>query len=116
MTCQHCGTQCPEGTSVCPHCGAALAQQTYQQQQPVYQQPYDATKEVMSVGSYIGVFILSVIPIVNIICWIVWLVSPNTNRNKKNYIIANIVLFIIAIVASVILSLAGAAFGIKFFS
>lgn len=121
MTCQHCGTQCPEGTSVCPHCGAALAQQTYQQQQPVYQapvyqKPYDATTEVMSVGSYIGVFILSAIPIVNIICWIVWLVSPNTNRNKKNYIIANIVLFIIAIVAAVILSLAGAAFGIEFFS
>ena len=49
----------------------------------------------MSVGSYIGMFFINMIPIVNIICWIVWLVSPNTNKNKKNYIIANIVFSII---------------------
>ena len=70
-------------------------------QQPQYQQPpqqqyqmpyqpmpvYDDTREVMSIGSYIAMFILSAIPIVNIICWIVWLVSPNTNKNKKNFIL-----------------------------
>ena len=67
-----------------------------QYQYPQYQQPYyDKTGEVMSVGSYIGMFFINMIPIVNIICWIVWLVSPNTNKNKKNYIIANIVFSII---------------------
>ena len=73
-------------------------------QQPVYQQPVygqpvvDPTTEVMSVGSYIGMFILSAIPIVNIICWIVWLVSPNTNKNKKNYCIATIILWVITMI------------------
>ena len=68
-----------------------------QQQNVAYQQPYaDPTTEVMSVGSYIGMFILSAIPIVNIICWIVWLVSPNTNKNKKNYCIATIILWVIS--------------------
>ena len=92
-------------------------QQNYQQQnyqQPVYSQPpYDPTREVMSVGSYIGVFLLSAIPIVNIICWIVWLVSPNTNRNKKNYVIANIVLFAIGIVLSVLVAIIAGAFGVS---
>ena len=79
-------------------------QQQYSQppyQQPVYQQPYDKTREVMSVGSYIGMFILSAIPVVNVICWIVWLVSSNTNKNKKNFLIAYIILWVIGIVISI---------------
>lgn len=95
-------------------------QQAYQQQyqQPIYQQPvyqqqpyYDPTTSVMSVGSYILMFILSSIPVVNFICWIVWLVSPDTNKNKKNFIIAQIIMwiigFIVAVVAGVIMTAAG---------
>ncbi len=85
------------------------SQQFYanQPQQPVYNQPpvqqpfyppYDPTTQVMSVGQYVGMFILSAIPIVNIICWIVWLCSSNTNKNKKNYIKASIILWIIGLV------------------
>ena len=95
-------------------------QQPYQ---PPYQQPYqapyqpmpvyDETSEVMSVGSYIGLFVLSSIPIVNIICWIVWLVSPNTNKNKRNYCIANIVIYVAAIVLSVIFTLVSTAMGVS---
>lgn len=95
------------------------AAQTPYVQQPVVQQPvyvqqqpaYDPTKEVMSVGSYIGTFILSAIPVVNIICWIVWLVSSNTNKNKKNYLIACIVLWIITVLVSVIAVLIASALG-----
>lgn len=90
-------------------------------QQPPYQQPYQApyqpmpvyddTREVMSIGSYIAMFILSAIPIVNIICWIVWLVSPNTNKNKKNFILAQIIIiavsYAIAIFACVVAAGAG---------
>lgn len=93
-------------------------------QQPQYQQPtppqytyrqppYDPTKEVLSVGAYIGMFILSSIPIVNIICWIVWLVSSNTNKNKKNYVIASIVLWVIGLVFSIIASVILAAAGVN---
>lgn len=81
-------------------------QPQYQQpayQQPQYQQPfYDPTREVMSVGSYILMFILSSIPVVNIICWIVWLVSPDANKNKKNFIKAIIVIYAISILIGVI--------------
>lgn len=92
----------------------------YQQppQQP-YQAPYqpmpvyDDTREVMSIGSYIAMFILSAIPIVNIICWIVWLVSPNTNKNKKNFILAQIIIiavsYAVAIFACVVAAGTGAS-------
>lgn len=101
------------------------AQPQYQQPvQPQYQQPvqpqyvqtYDPTTAVMSVGSYIGMFILSAIPIVNIICWIVWLISPNTNKNKKNYCIATIVLWIIGVVLSIIVSIIASAAGVNVLS
>ena len=82
----------------------AAARQAQQAYQPPYQAPYQPmpvygdTREVTSVGSYIGMFILSAIPIVNIICWIVWLVSPKTNKNKKNFLKACIIMWIIMVV------------------
>ena len=86
-----------------------------QYQQPIYQQPYDPTTEVMSIGSYILMFILSAIPVVNIICWIVWLVSPNTNKNKKNFIWAQIIMVAVAYVA-VIVALTTTSLGVNYLS
>ena len=60
---------------------------------------YDPTTQVMSIGQYVGMFILSALPVVNLICWIVWLCSPNTNKNKKNFIWANIIVWVISVVA-----------------
>lgn len=86
-----------------------------QYQQPIYQQPYDPTTEVMSIDSYILMFILSAIPVVNIICWIVWLVSPNTNKNKKNFIWAQIIMVAVAYVA-VIVALTTTSLGVNYLS
>ena len=90
-------------------------QPQYQQYlQPVYQQPvYDPTKEVMSVGSYVLMFILLSIPVVNVICWIVWLVSPDTNKNKKNYVIANIIIYAISVGVLILAVIVMAALGIS---
>lgn len=92
-------------------------------QQPSYQQPYQApyqpmpvyddTREVMSIGSYIGMFILSAIPIVNIICWIVWLVSPNTNKNKKNFILAQIIIIAVSYAVAILACVVAAGAGVS---
>lgn len=68
---------------------------------PINRRPpaYDPTTQVMSIGQYVGMFILSALPVVNLICWIVWLCSPNTNKNKKNFIWANIIVWVISVVA-----------------
>ena len=92
-------------------------------QQPPYQQPYQAPyqpmpvyddiREVMSIGSYIGMFILSAIPIVNIICWIVWLVSPNTNKNKKNFILAQIIIIAVSYAVAILACVVAAGAGVS---
>lgn len=87
-------------------------QHNNQYSQPPYQQPYDPTNEVLSVGSYVIMFILSGIPVINLICWITWLVSPNTNKNKKNFIKAQIVLWILGVILSIAGVVIAAALGV----
>lgn len=91
-------------------------QQPYQQPYQAPYQPmpvYDDTREVMSIGSYIAMFILSAIPIVNIICWIVWLVSPNTNKNKKNFILAQIIIIAVSYAVAILACVVAAGAGVS---
>ena len=64
-------------------------QGNYQQPyQPPYQPAppaYDPTTQVMSIGQYVGMFILSALPVVNLICWIVWL-CQHQQEQKELYL------------------------------
>lgn len=67
-------------------------------------------KRPLRVGQWIGIFILSALPLINIICYFVWAFSKNTfNESKKNYARAILLLILIAIIimvaAVVVLSL-----------
>lgn len=63
-----------------------------------------ATTTDMSVGAWIGTLLLTCIPIVNLICLIVWAVSSSPEkRSRKNWAIAQFVVFLIGIVLSVFL-------------
>ena len=63
-----------------------------------------ATTTDMSVGAWIGTLILTCIPIVNLICLIVWAVSSSPEkRSRRNWAIAQFVVFLIGIVLSVFL-------------
>ena len=63
-----------------------------------------ATTTDMSVGAWIGTLILTCIPIVNLICLIVWAVSSSPEkRSRKNCAIAQFVVILIGIVLSVCL-------------
>lgn len=63
-----------------------------------------ATTTDMSVGAWIGTLLLTCIPIVNLICLIVWAVSSSPEkRSRKNWTIAQFVVFLIGIVLSVFL-------------
>ena len=65
-------------------------QQYYQpQQQQQYYQPqnvapsYDNTSKPVTVGKWVGLLILSAIPVVNIICWIVCFAAAQQTRASK---------------------------------
>lgn len=71
-----------------------------------YERPAAAptTTTDMSVGAWIGTLILTCIPIVNLICLIVWAVSSSPEkRSRKNWAIAQLVVILIGIVLSVFL-------------
>ncbi|MFK5883060.1 MAG: hypothetical protein QM489_01830 [Candidatus Izemoplasma sp.] len=64
------------------------------------------SNKVLSVGEWIGIYILLFIPLVNFVFVIVVLVSPATNPNLKNAMWAYIVLSVIGLVFYIILMLA----------
>ncbi|MFO7637612.1 MAG: zinc ribbon domain-containing protein [Clostridia bacterium] len=59
----------------------------------------------LSVGAYLGMFILLAIPIVNIIMVFVWAFGGSTNKNKKNYAIAVMILVILGIILSIVMAI-----------
>lgn len=94
-------------------------QQYYQpQQQQQHYQPqnvapsYDNTSKPVTVGKWVGLLILSAIPVVNIICWIVWLCSSTTNKSIKNFLVAEIVVYAICIGVGVLVSVLLASLGV----
>ena len=103
--CTKCGTQVAEDVKFCTSCGTPMGaaqqpqpqpqpQQTYTQQpqqqqyqqpyqQPPYGQPYPQpayTEEPISTGSYMLMFLLLMIPIVNLLCLIVWACGDSINE------------------------------------
>lgn len=48
--------------------------------------------EHMTVGKWIGTFLLMLIPIVNIVLMFVWAFGSNVNRSKKTYFQAQLIM------------------------
>ncbi|MEA5060785.1 MAG: zinc ribbon domain-containing protein [Candidatus Pelethousia sp.] len=122
MFCEQCGRQLPDGAKFCDGCGAknAADQAGYQQPSapvssappssyaaqgyaspqpaatyapPSYNAPsYNAPTEPLSVGQYIGMFLLMCIPIANIVLLFVWSFGHSANLNKRNYARAALIL------------------------
>ena len=118
--CTKCGTQVAEGVKFCTSCGTPMGvaqqpqpQQTYTQQpyqQPPYGQPYPQsayTEEPISTGSYMLMFLLMMIPIVNLLCLIVWACGGSNKKNKVNLSRAMLFWMLIGAVIGGIIALAG---------
>lgn len=65
----------------------------------------------LSIGAYIGTFIILAIPIVNLIMLLVWSFSDSVNINKKHMAIAILILILISIVISIGLAILMASLG-----
>ncbi|MGV3533980.1 MAG: hypothetical protein ACO1QR_16545 [Chthoniobacteraceae bacterium] len=61
---------------------------------------------VVSVGSWILIFIVMAIPLVNIVMMFVWAFAGE-NQTRKNYFRALLVIFVVMIVLTVALALLG---------
>lgn len=122
MFCRECGAEIKENGRFCPACGTEVRlvrktepvkeevtvkkettsssrENTVQQtaQQTVADTDNRNMDEVMSVWSYVILFIIGAIPIIGIIVIIVFAIN-SSNKNKTNYCRAIIVLWLIGVV------------------
>ena len=131
--CTKCGTQVADGVKFCTSCGSpmraaqpqaapqqpqpqaaqpqpqpqqqAYAQQPYAQPQPQYAPVY--TEEPISTGTYIGIFFLLMLPVINLILLIVWACGGCNKKNKTNLSRALLVWMLIGALIGGIIALAG---------
>ena len=107
MYCPRCNKLLPDDANVCDNCGAAIAQQT----QPTYANaPFeDPRTKPLTVGNYLLMTLLQVIPIVGIVMLFVWAFGDE-NINRKNYARAALIWMLIGIGLSIVIGIVFAAF------
>lgn len=64
---------------------------------------YYKNEEVMSVGQWIGVLIVLAIPIINIIMYLIWAFSDNSNKNLSNFCKASLLMALIGFGIAILL-------------
>lgn len=126
MFCKNCGKKLGDEVAFCDECGTSVTQPNpvfvpapapvatpapiQQQARPVTQVniqnqlPNNPLMQPLSVGGYIGMMLLSAIPIVGIILIFVWAFSSDVNINKRNYCRAILILALIMTVLSIVIS------------
>jgi heme/copper-type cytochrome/quinol oxidase subunit 2 len=80
---------------LCPKCGNDIPVETY----------HDETQHesVYSVLQWFGTFLLMFIPVVNIVLLFIWIFSKKVNRNKRNWALASLFIFVIIIILLIIM-------------
>lgn len=126
MFCRECGAEIKNNGKFCPVCGTKVKnmQQCFEEEKnyvdieeiriPVKENAAQTVAtniessinnsnlaEVMSVWSYVGLFIIGAIPIVGIIVIIIFAIN-SSNKNKTNYCRAIIVLWLIGVILTLL--------------
>jgi len=107
--------QQPPAPAPMPTAQAAARQTAPQPSQPAPQpQPVTAVyqEEPISTGSYIGIFLLLMLPVVNLVCLLVWACGGCRKRGKANLARALLVWMLIgAVIAGIVLLIGHLLFG-----
>ena len=77
---------------------------------------YQNTEETVSVGHWIGIFFLSMIPCVNLVLLFVWAFGGTPKRSLKNYARAQLLLAAIALGVAIVVAIISAVFSLSLFS
>jgi len=110
MLCNKCNAEIPDNSLYCPHCGAYTTEQTFRQnttfdasantQYTNMYQVKSQENEPVSVGMWLGIFLINLIPcvgcLVYMILMFVWAFGNNTKKSLKNFARAQLIILLIA--------------------
>lgn len=111
MYCTKCGREISDNSANCTYCGAPTSDTTdwgsnsNQYQNVNYQSgPYiQEDTSPLSLGNYMVMLLITMIPVVNIIMLCVWSFGSDSNVNKRNFARAYLIFTLITIVISIFL-------------
>ena len=130
MVCRSCGKNYEDGHSFCRECGAPLVPMTdgqtvqdsngAQGRQPKKTVGVESPSQVVSVGEWILVLLMPLIPCVG---WLVWLVmmfvwgfGSGVKPSKKTFARASLIIALVVLVLVILILVIGAAVGVTFSS
>jgi hypothetical protein len=91
ISCHNCGNSISSEASTCIHCNKPVSKKQEETivNQPTPTYPYSSDQntdvQIPSVGDWLIIFLLLLIPLVNIILLLVWAFSSDTNPVKANF-------------------------------
>ena len=111
--CSRCGAPADETKAYCINCGAPLAQSDPAPPEEAGNcpppvdcgdpcPPKGTRYAPMSIGGYIGFFLLMCIPVANLILLIIWSCGGCKNQNKRNLSRAMLILYVVCVLLAVI--------------
>ena len=116
MYCSNCGTQIPDDSTFCSHCGnnvnpgSSRSQNDNYSERVVYREVSESSLpekyKPLSAWAYFGYGLLFAIPIVGLICLIVFSFNDK-NINRRNYARSFWCFILVAVILYIILMLAG---------
>ncbi|MBR5590512.1 MAG: zinc ribbon domain-containing protein [Anaerotignum sp.] len=91
--CKKCGGEVKMEDRFCMHCGMPLEEETVKEEK--IEEQFEEKADVLTMWEYLLILILMVIPVVNVIACIFWIVGKNGNPNRRNFAKAWMVLAVV---------------------
>lgn len=103
--CKKCGYTAKDTDQFCFQCGQPFEKETQEQtKQSFNETSVEGLEKPLSVKDYLIVFLIMIIPIVNIIMLLIWAFDKNGNTNRRNFARAGLIYMIICYVLGIVLT------------
>ena len=95
--CPSCNNELKDNSTTCSYCGEVIVKK----ERGNVTFPMNPLSKPLSVGAYMLMMLIGMISPLNVILYLIWAFSPNTNINRKNYARAMLLMWLIVVILGV---------------